>query len=47
MFTVKKAAKFAVYVAIMMNPNIHQVAATSLPDRALGASPPPARKCRM
>ena len=39
--TVRKAARFAVYVAIMMNPNTHQVAAMSLPDSARGASPPP------
>ena len=42
--TVRKAAKLAVYVAIMMNPNIHQVAATRRPDKARGASPPPERK---
>ena len=40
-FTVRKAARFAVYVAIIMKPNIHHVAATSLPDSARGASPPP------
>ena len=28
----------------MMNPNIHHVAATSLPDSALGASPPPKKE---
>ena len=39
--TVRKAAKLAVYEAMMMNPNNHQVAATSLPDKFLGASPPP------
>ena len=39
--TVKKAAKFAVYDAIIMNPKSHHVAATSLPDKFLGASPPP------
>ena len=39
--TVRKAAKLAVYVAIMMKPNTHHVAAISLPDKALGASPPP------
>ena len=39
--TVKKAAKLAVYEAMMMNPKSHQVAATNLPDKFLGASPPP------
>jgi len=39
--TVKKAAKLAVYDAIIMNPKSHHVAATSLPDKFLGASPPP------
>ena len=39
--TVRKAARFAVYVAIMMKPNTHQVAASRRPDSARGASPPP------
>ena len=39
--TVKKAAKLAVYEAMMMKPNSHQVAAIRRPDRCLGASPPP------
>lgn len=42
--TVKKAAKLAVYEAIMMKPNSHHVAATSRPDRFFGASPPPCEK---
>lgn len=39
--TVKKAAKLAVYEAMMIKPNNHQVAATRRPDKFLGASPPP------
>lgn len=39
--TVKKAAKFAVYDAMIMKPNSHQVAATRRPDKFFGASPPP------
>lgn len=39
--TVRKAAKLAVYEAMMMNPKSHQVAATNLPDKFRGASPPP------
>ena len=39
--TVKKAAKFAVYEAMIINPNSHQVAATKRPDKFFGASPPP------
>ena len=39
--TVRKAAKFAVYDAIMMNPNSHHVAATKRPEMFFGASPPP------
>lgn len=39
--TVRKAAKLAVYDAMIMKPNSHHVAATSLPERFFGASPPP------
>jgi hypothetical protein len=39
--TVKKAAKFAVYEAIIIKPKSHQVAATNRPERFFGASPPP------
>ena len=39
--TVRKAAKLAVYEAMMMKPKSHHVAATSRPDRFFGASPPP------
>lgn len=39
--TVKKAAKLAVYDAIIIKPNNHQVAATKRPDKFFGASPPP------
>lgn len=45
--TVKKAAKLAVYEAIMMKPNSHHVAATSRPDRFFGASPPPCEIIRV
>lgn len=39
--TVRNAAKLAVYDAIIINPNNHQVAATRRPDKFFGASPPP------
>lgn len=39
--TVRKAAKLAVYEAIMMKPNSHQVAAIKRPDKCFGDSPPP------
>ena len=39
--TVRKAAKLAVYDAMMMKPNSHQVAASSRPETFFGASPPP------
>jgi len=39
--TVRKAAKLAVYDAMMMKPNNHHVAAINLPDRCFGVSPPP------
>lgn len=42
--TVRKAARLAVYDAIIIKPKSHQVAATSLPDKLRGASPPP-EKC--
>lgn len=42
--TVKKAAKLAVYEAIIMKPNSHHVAATRRPDRFFGASPPPCER---
>ena len=39
--TVRKAAKLAVYEAMMMKPKSHHVAATRRPERFFGASPPP------
>ena len=39
--TVRTAAKLAVYEATVMKAKTHQVAAISLPDLALGTSPPP------
>lgn len=42
--TVRNAAKFAVYEAIIIKPNNHHVAATSLPLKFFGASPPPWKK---
>ena len=38
---VRKAAKLAVYEAMMMKPNSHQLAVTRRPDRCFGVSPPP------